>query len=41
MTTRQRASIRSGEACLLPARGVVEERSCGRADSVSGSAGSA
>jgi len=34
MTTRQRASLRSGEARLLPARGAVERRSRGGTDSV-------
>lgn len=39
-TTRQRASLRAGEARLLPARGAVEKRPCGGADSGSGCAGS-
>jgi len=38
-TTRQRASLRSGEARLLPARSAVERRARDGADSVSGGAG--
>jgi len=40
MTTRQRASLRSGEARRLPARSAVERRARDGADSVSGCTGS-